>query len=110
MQRMLFVLILGMPGAAWAGLPMQQDAPAPSTAPSHHPRLFEVKFVLRPAPKQGDGLPRIRFDNQAPAIVPVPRDRPIADSAGPASGRTWKSARAGPARPSSSAKRRAAIG
>jgi len=75
MQRMLFVLVLGMPGAAWAGLPMQQDAPAPSTAPSHHPRLFEVKFVLRPAPKQGDGLPRIRFDNQAPAIVPVPRDR-----------------------------------
>jgi len=75
MQRMLFVLILGMPGAAWAGLPMQQGAPAPSTAPSHHPRLFEVKFVLRPAPKQGAGLPRIRSDNQAAVIVPVSRDR-----------------------------------
>jgi len=75
MQRMLFVLILGMPGAAWAGLPMQQDAPVPSTVPSHHPHLFEVKFVLRPAPKQGDGLPRIRFDNQAAAIAPVARDR-----------------------------------
>lgn len=77
MQRMLFVLILGMPGAAWAGPPMQQDAPAPPTAPNHHPRLFEVKFVLRPAPKQGEGLPRIRFDNQAAGIVPVSRYRQV---------------------------------
>ena len=75
MKCMPFVLILGIPGAAWAGLPMQQGAPATSTAQSHHPHLFEVKFVLRPAPKQDDGLPRVQFDNQATAIAPLPTDR-----------------------------------
>lgn len=75
MKRMLFVLALGMPGAAWAGLPMQQETPALSTAPSHRPRLFEVKLVLRPAPKQGNGLPRIEFDSQAAVIAPVRWDR-----------------------------------
>ena len=75
MKRMLFVLALGMPGAVWAGLPMQQETPALSAAPSHRPRLFEVKLVLRSAPKQDDGLPRIQFDHQTAAIVPVSLDR-----------------------------------
>ncbi|HKR75472.1 MAG TPA: hypothetical protein VJR95_02340 [Rhodanobacter sp.] len=71
MKRMLFVLILGMPGVAWAGLSVQQDAPVPRTAQNHHPQLFEVKFVLRPAPKQDGGLPQVQLDRQAAAIVPV---------------------------------------
>ena len=71
MRRMLLVLILGMPGVAWAGLPVQQDAPLPSAATNQRSHLFEVKFVLRPAPKQGDHPPQIQLDRQAAAITPV---------------------------------------
>lgn len=86
MKRMLLVLILGMPGVAWAGLPVQQDAPAPSVAPNHHPRLFEVKFVLRPAPKQDGGLPQVQLDKRAAAIVPahwVQQAHPLLGLSGP---------------------------
>ena len=71
MKRMLLALILGVPGAAWAALPAQQVAPVPPAAPNHHPHLFEVKFVLRPAPKQDGGLPQIQLDKRAAAIVPA---------------------------------------
>ncbi|HEX8777382.1 MAG TPA: hypothetical protein VF738_04630 [Rhodanobacter sp.] len=75
MKRMLFVLALFLPCAARAGLPMPQDAPAPSAGAGRHSHLFELKFVLRPAPAREGSPPRIQFDDQAPAVVPPSRGR-----------------------------------
>jgi hypothetical protein len=69
-KRAWLVLALMAPVAAWAaGIPGPQTV-APAKPVAHKP-LFEVKFVLRPAPKTTGDVPRIDYSDRSAAIAPL---------------------------------------
>ncbi len=74
MKRTLFILALILPSAVWAGVPVPQAASARAQTqaqlPSHQP-VFQVRYVLLPAPKEASDTPRIDYDGQSAAMVPL---------------------------------------
>ncbi|MBU6247214.1 MAG: hypothetical protein KGN77_05615 [Xanthomonadaceae bacterium] len=83
MKPLIACLAWALPcGAIAATLPPQSEPvgpamPSSSAAPTHRP-LFEVRYVLVGAipSKRTDALPDIDLGSPAPAIHPVPLDRP----------------------------------
>lgn len=76
MKRTLFTLALSLPAAVWAGVPAPQAASASAQArlPAHRP-VFQVRYVLLPAPREADDLPRIDYGDRSPAVTPLQLDR-----------------------------------
>jgi hypothetical protein len=73
MKRAWFVITLAIPVAAWAaGIPEPQAVPQAQVV-AHKP-LFEVKYVLLPAPKTAGDTPRIDDSDRSAAIVPLRLD------------------------------------
>ena len=70
MKRAWLVLALAIPAAAGAaGIPAPQAVLAPAKPAAHRP-LFEVKYVLLPAPRTTGDLPRIDYREQSATIAP----------------------------------------
>ena len=70
MKRAWLVLALAIPAAAGAaGIPAPQAVLAPAKPAAHRP-LFEVKYVLLPAPGAASDMPRIDYRDQSSAIAP----------------------------------------
>jgi hypothetical protein len=72
MKCMLFLLALALPAIAMAGVPAPQDVPA-SAQPAARQPLFQVRYVLLPAPKEASDTPRIDYDGRSAAVVPLPQ-------------------------------------
>lgn len=76
MRYLLFILALTLPPVVWAGVPAPQTASAQAQAqlPAHQP-IFQVRYVLLPAPRKADDLPRIDYGDRSPAMAPLQLER-----------------------------------
>lgn len=71
---LVLVLALAVPAVARAaGVSEPQGVTSPARPAAHRP-LFEVKYVLLPAPKPTGDMPRIEYSDQAAAIAPLRLD------------------------------------
>lgn len=83
MKRTWLVLALAIPAASWAVGVAEPQGVAPPAKPAAHRPLFEVKYVLLPAPKPSGDTPRIDYGDQSAAIAPLRLDGPGSEALRP---------------------------